>query len=344
MSDMPARNPLIDRAASDENRAAEPDNGATVGATGDTAGRAEPSSTAVVQTSEIRREEAAAVNPFWSQKAIEETELAAARPAFLETSSGKASSGSTEMRRADDLPPQPEGIPESFGPSGPAVPIGTEGDLQDGSAEMPGLRAGERMVLTEMRNLMEVLINQNKALTAQNSTLQTRVDRLEEERSNSQAWRSAESAGVPEAFEGEPVLPSEAEIPSYQVNELTGHCLCWEIRQSLELRLVAFRISTARNQLHLDHRPNMSTVVEFMRVLQSEWEQVAVSGVDESSTKPPKAARVEVESSGEKGEKPGEKGEKGPKGNSKGYEGKGPKGGTKDQDNGSKCWKKLKSF
>ncbi|CAE7312985.1 RE1, partial [Symbiodinium microadriaticum] len=336
MSDMPARNPLIDRAASDENRAAEPDNGATVGATGDTAGRAEPSSTAVVQTSEIRREEAAAVNPFWSQKAIEETELAAARPAFLETSSGKASSGSTEMRRADDLPPQPEGIPESFGPSGPAVPIGTEGDLQDGSAEMPGLRAGERMVLTEMRNLMEVLINQNKALAAQNSTLQTRVDRLEEERSNSQAWRSAESAGVPEAFEGEPVLPSEAEIPSYQVNELTGHCLCWEIRQSLELRLVAFRISTARNQLHLDHRPNMSTVVEFMRVLQSEWEQVAVSGVDESSTKPPKAARVEVESSGEKGEKPGEKGEKGPKGNSKGYEGKGPKGGTKDQDNGSK--------
>ncbi|OLP87837.1 putative transposon protein [Symbiodinium microadriaticum] len=238
MSDMPARNPLIDRAASDENRAAEPDNGTTVGATGDTAGRAEPSSTAVVQTSEIRREEATAVNPFWSQKAIEETELAAARPAFLETSSGKASSGSTEMRRADDLPPQPEGIPESFGPSGPAVPIGTEGDLQDGSAEMPGLRAGERMVLTEMRNLMEVLINQNKALTAQNSTLQTRVDRLEEERSNSQAWRSAEFAGVPEAFEGEPVLPSEAEIPSYQVNELTGHCLCWEIRQSLELRLV----------------------------------------------------------------------------------------------------------
>ena len=751
MSDMPARNPLIDRAASDENRAAEPDNGATVGATGDTAGRAEPSSTAVVQTSEIRREEAAAVNPFWSQKAIEETELAAARPAFLETSSGKASSGSTEMRRADDLPPQPEGIPESFGPSGPAVPIGTEGDLQDGSAEMPGLRAGERMVLTEMRNLMEVLINQNKALTAQNSTLQTRVDRLEEERSNSQAWRSAESAGVPEAFEGqgvqgltggtgisegdlgdselgrfvqgslgrgmqgiaaqvscavaeppehtivfqhgyeegyqaakqaftweserrlsqsppsvsdarieaedastayrartpepsttriayldkvnttpqgtpipaqpprppppeppknpvintpsfptagvedrrdsamsgeiresardgrnqlsewqrlfrgEPVLPSEvrsstvgiqgrqsegevgvreksfpsvggadahdvgpdpwatldlgtvgssggrdpflpgertywtlpvlgdssepgaptraadwftqirpllydlsdmsqvwwdrveyearhlyqqwslapaldkglvlpkvsdalsqarfrrlesrafgmlqAAVPQlirdelvatrsmhcvglvYQVlkifcpgglqeraqvlSELTSlgiaknsadavHALRAWTRSYARARTmgvvvpdpalvlkgvdsmteallkkpqhsqVAFRISTARNQLHLDHRPNMSTVVEFMRVLQSEWEQVAVSGVDESSTKPPKAARVEVESSGEKGEKPGEKGEKGPKGNSKGYEGKGPKGGTKDQDNGSK--------
>lgn len=96
---------------------------------------------------------------------------------------------------------------------------------------------------------------------------------------------------------------------------------------------VAFRISTARNQLHLDHRPNMTTVVEFMRVLQSEWEQVAVSGVEESSTKPPKAARVEVDTQADKTDKSNERGGKG---NGKGQDGKGPKGGTKDQESNSK--------
>ena len=70
---------------------------------------------------------------------------------------------------------------------------------------------------------------------------------------------------------------------------------------------VAFRISTARNQLDSDHRPNMSTVVEFMRVLQSEWEQVAVSGVEENASRP-KAARVEVDGSADKADKSGGKG------------------------------------
>ena len=97
---------------------------------------------------------------------------------------------------------------------------------------------------------------------------------------------------------------------------------------------VAFRISTARNQLHLDHRPNMTTVVEFMRVLQSEWEQVAVSGVEESSTKPPKAARVEVDAQADKTDKSNDRGGKG---NGKGQDGKGPKGGTKDQESNSGC-------
>ena len=91
---------------------------------------------------------------------------------------------------------------------------------------------------------------------------------------------------------------------------------------------VAFRISTARNQLHLDHRPNMSTVVEFMRVLQSEWEQVAVSGVEENTSRP-KAARVEVDGSTDKGDKPGGKGNRD---TPKGSEGKGAKGNPTGQD------------
>ena len=55
---------------------------------------------------------------------------------------------------------------------------------------------------------------------------------------------------------------------------------------------VSFRISTARNLLQLDHHPTMVSVVEFMKVLQSEWEQVAVSGADEAK---PKVAKMDTE-------------------------------------------------
>ncbi|CAE7401736.1 unnamed protein product, partial [Symbiodinium microadriaticum] len=37
-------------------------------------------------------------------------------------------------------------------------------------------------------------------------------------------------------------------------------------------------LSSARNRLEIDHRPSMATVIEYMRVLQSEWEQISVSG------------------------------------------------------------------
>ena len=72
----------------------------------------------------------------------------------------------------------------------------------------------------------------------------------------------------------------------------------------------------------------MSTVVEFMRVLQSEWEQVAVSGVEENTSRP-KAARVEVDGSTDKGDKPGGKGNRD---TPKGSEGKGAKGNPTGQD------------
>ena len=60
------------------------------------------------------------------------------------------------------------------------------------ASDEPGLRPGERMVITEMKNLMEVLLKQNSALSHRNNTLQQRLDKLEEEPSQA-AWKSAGS-------------------------------------------------------------------------------------------------------------------------------------------------------
>ena len=201
MSDMPARLASSEAAAAEDHRTAETETIVTAGTDGETAARAPSSSLTVADTGDSRREDTVAVNPFWSQKARDEAQLAAARPAFLDTNSGPASSGSTEMRVVDDTPLMPVGNPESFGPPATAVMDGLDRDQSEEGAAAPGLRPGERMVLTEMKNLMQVLLSQNRTLTSQNSALQSRVDRLEEERSNSQAWRSAESAGVPEVIE-----------------------------------------------------------------------------------------------------------------------------------------------
>ena len=57
---------------------------------------------------------------------------------------------------------------------------------------------------------------------------------------------------------------------------------------------VAFRLSTARNQLEIDHRPNMISVIEYMCVLQSDWEQVSVSGLEGNSAGQPKVARMQL--------------------------------------------------
>ena len=57
---------------------------------------------------------------------------------------------------------------------------------------------------------------------------------------------------------------------------------------------VAFRLSQARTLLQLDHVPSMGSLQEFARIVQSEWEMVAVSGVDEGGGKP-KLAKMETE-------------------------------------------------
>ena len=56
-------------------------------------------------------------------------------------------------------------------------------------------------MLTEMKTLISTLIEQNRELCGQNADLQQRLERLEEERSNSQAWRSATSGGGAEVPE-----------------------------------------------------------------------------------------------------------------------------------------------
>ena len=133
-------------------------------------------------------------NPFWSQRAQEELRLRAARPSTLDDTPASASNASTELRQFEEIPPLPAGEPQSFAPQGMT-------ESTTSPEPNPGLRPGERQVLTEMKNWISTLIGQNRDLCGQNADLQQRLERLEEERSNSQAWRSAPSGGGAEASE-----------------------------------------------------------------------------------------------------------------------------------------------
>ncbi|CAE7861966.1 GIP, partial [Symbiodinium microadriaticum] len=456
------------------------------------------------------------VNPFWSQRMQDEARLAAARPAHLD----ETASDSTEMRQLEDSSfAAPKSSPVSFGP-----PSGDTGDnlgvaaasTSVGNDQPPGLRPGERIILTEMKGLMETIMKQNAELSVQNAGLRQRIDKLEEEKASSQqAWRSVGSgAGLETEVQGlqwgnggqtngghnnerdpwegqdvfnipfppgrDPFNPGDrtfwnlpalegVHLPApatragdwlaqirpllYDLSEwsqLWWNRVEWEAqtlyrqwsrapsiekgliqpRMSIELthvrlrRLesraygmlqssvpqairdellatrslhcvgllfqilkvfapggmqeraqvlteltnlgsaksaadivsalrawsrcharavsmgvmipdpalilrgvdalvdplsrkasnaqVAFRLSTARNQLEIDHRPNMTSVIEYMRVLQSEWEQVSVSGLEGNSAGQPKVARVDTTQGN--GGKDGDKGGKGPKG------------------------------
>ncbi|CAE7635935.1 RE1 [Symbiodinium sp. CCMP2592] len=131
------------------------------------------------------------MNPFWSQKIQDEARLAAARPAHLD----ETASDSTEMRQLEETAlPVPKSSPVSFGPS--HVGSGIQGATSASSASVenqqaPGLRPGERRILTEMKDLMETIMKQNAELSEQNTGLRQRIDKLEEEKASSQqAWRS----------------------------------------------------------------------------------------------------------------------------------------------------------
>ena len=93
---------------------------------------------------------------------------------------------------------------------------------------------------------------------------------------------------------------------------------------------VAFRLSQARTYLQLDHVPSMSALQEFARIMQSEWEMIAVSGADESNKTKLSKLDAEEGKSGDKGKKgrkgkgdkdaasePNKKDEKGGKGDAK---------------------------
>ena len=155
----------------------------------------------------------ATVNPFWSERAKREAQLVAARPDFLGGVAGQTSRGpsstSTEMRPSEEMPAttgstgpeHPAGAPVSFGP--PATVQTTVGEQEAvGSGQPagePGLRPAERQVLTEMKGILEMLVNQNTELREQNAGLQSRLEKLEEDRSA--AWRSVASGGVQEGAE-----------------------------------------------------------------------------------------------------------------------------------------------
>ena len=155
---------------------------------------ASPEVSEMVTSSAVEAGGEVQANPFWSQRAQEELRLRAARPSTLDDTPALASNASTELRRFEEIPPLPAGEPQSFAPQG----------MTESTASPepnPGLRPGERQVLTEMKNLISTLIGQNRDLCGQNADLQQRLERLEGERSNSQAWRSAPSGGGAEASE-----------------------------------------------------------------------------------------------------------------------------------------------
>ena len=98
-----------------------------------------------------------AVNPFWSQRAQDEARLLAARPVTLE----EAACDSTELRHTEELP-APTGNPVVFGPT-TAAAADTSSVPDVTSEPLPGLRPGERQILTEMKDLMQVLMTQKPA-------------------------------------------------------------------------------------------------------------------------------------------------------------------------------------
>ena len=151
------------------------------------------------------------VNPFWSQRMQDEARLAAARPAHLD----ETASDSTEMRQLDDSSfPVPKSSPVSFGPpreeAGDNLGVATSStSVWDNQAT--GLRPGERIILTEMKGLMETIMKQNAELSVQNAGLRQRIDKLEEEKASSQqAWRSVGSgAGLETEVQGSGIGVSE---------------------------------------------------------------------------------------------------------------------------------------
>ena len=70
--------------------------------------------------------------------------------------------------------------------------LDTARDSRSGVDEPLGLSVRERNILSSMKEAMIRILQQNEQLLSQNDALWSRVLRLGEERSTSQAWQSAE--------------------------------------------------------------------------------------------------------------------------------------------------------
>ena len=176
------------------------------------------------------------VSPFWSERAQEEARLVAARPAGLgeSTEQTSAESTSTELRLESD---RQTGPAESLRPVGPpvvyspqsgnqfakasAVPSGSSGNVGpaqredaqqeggDDTAMRTGMRPGERRVVEEMKNLLELVFEQNQQLMQQHTIVQSRLDKLEDEAMQSaSSGRDREMEGRRSAEVGLDMAPS----------------------------------------------------------------------------------------------------------------------------------------
>ena len=168
------------------------------------------------------------INPFWSERVQDEARLQAARPDFL----GRILEDGGE-RGSRAIEPAPTGPPRSFGPleQGAQVRSSSEPTRETASraaaahdhpregqtagfgidqargesigsdsveGESSGLRPGERLILTEMKDLL-------KSLYRQNDLLCQRMEKLEED----MLMQSASSGDIPE---GERHTTAAAEI------------------------------------------------------------------------------------------------------------------------------------
>ena len=165
------------------------------------------------------------VNPFWSETARAEVALQRARPADLDgvaqenlteptemcgQSAGASSSGAqlspVEMHGPVGQPIVygPSSLPATAGTGAPQAkprkakehgqPPQTFASPGEVCEQEPGLRPGERMILTQMKDMTAQLMEQNRQLqaqqaatTAENSALRARLERLEDEAMQSAA-------------------------------------------------------------------------------------------------------------------------------------------------------------
>ena len=149
------------------------------------------------------------VNPFWSQRAQNETRLRMMRPDFLgeadvSENQPEPSTPSTELRRPEETATEPTGAVRTT----VSEPVRSETP----AGGPPGLTIGERQILREMKQILENVVQQNLELTSQNEALRQRLDKLEDDKVGSQdTWRSAASGGMPEGIEATVGLGVEGE-------------------------------------------------------------------------------------------------------------------------------------
>ncbi|CAE7864076.1 hypothetical protein AK812_SmicGene16585 [Symbiodinium microadriaticum] len=207
-------------------------------------------------------------NPFWSERMKEEARLRAARPVSLNeaVTGSEQTSASTELRAVDDavgLHPVPQGPPQVFGPyddtsaAGPeersgkgrgqtasvedrsegagvrttAAATGSEvASIEPAAAlQSPGLRPAERQILTQMKELMESLFEQNSGIVQ-------RLERLEEDQVKDYSKILLSECDML-AVSGEDTVPKGALIAELNCSVKWDHSSC-EVPYQLAIDLI----------------------------------------------------------------------------------------------------------